>query len=323
LPSFDNLAASSVTSKAVAHHPVLERFTLWRGYVDPGWNVNFLGVLTRTAFTDGMGSDAPGETHGGGAGVNHFVETSYPGFGEEYFEWIDVLESVVAAEQRFTMVELGAGWGRWLINAAAAARQRGLDVCLVGVEAEPTHFGWMQQHFRDNGIDPKSNRLIKAAVASTEGRVRFHIGDPSSWYGQAIDPNQPRADQQSLLKKARSLVGRRKSPAERQIVEMRAVTLPVILSELDRVDLIDLDVQGVEAEVLEGAEHVLSEKVARVHIGTHSEENEQRSRALFARLGWENLNDYASGTTAATPWGSITFQDGVQTWRNPVALRAT
>jgi FkbM family methyltransferase len=307
-----------VTPNRVAHHPVFERFTPWRGRVEPGWGVNFLGVRTRTGFTGGLGSgDLPAETHEGEAGVSELVETSYPGFGEEYFEWIDVLEAVVDADQVFTMVELGAGWGRWLINAAAAARQRGLRVSLIAVEAEPTHFGWMHQHFHDNAVDPESHRLIEAPVAGTDARVRFHIGDPSSWYGQAIDPNQPRAEDQSLLEKTRSLLGRRKSWLERQIVEMRAVTLPVILSELDRVDLIDLDVQGVEAEVLEAAERALAEKVKRVHIGTHSEENEQRCRALFARLGWENLNDYASGATAETPWGSISFQDGVQSWRNP------
>jgi FkbM family methyltransferase len=285
--------------------------------VDPGWNVNFLGVHT-PAFTAGMGShDVPPETPGGQARVSQFVETSYPDFGEEYFEWIDVLDAMLAADRRFTMVELGADWGRWLINAAAAAHHRNLDVRLVAVEAEPTHFRWMQQHFRGNRVDPKSHKVVDAPVSSTNAPIRFHVGDPSSWYGQAIDPNRPRADPQRLFQRAWSLFGRRRGSAERQIVEMHAVTLPEILGDLESVDLIDRDIQGFEAEVLEASKRVLSEKVKRVHIGTHSEENEERSRALFSRLGWENLNDYASGTTAATPWGSITFQDGVQTWRTP------
>ena len=46
--------------------------------------------------------------------------SAYPSFNEEYFEWVDVLEAVVARAGMFTMLELGAGWGRWLANAAAA-----------------------------------------------------------------------------------------------------------------------------------------------------------------------------------------------------------
>jgi FkbM family methyltransferase len=246
-----------------------------------------------------------------------YAETSYPSFDEEYFEWIDVLEAVVTADRRFTMVELGAGWGRWLINAAAAARQRELEICLVGVEAEPTHFDWMQQHFRDNAIDPHAHKLIEAAVAPTDGHVRFHVGDPTGWYGQAIDVNQPRPYRRSLRQRALSALGRRKRPHGRRVVDVRAIALPAILAELEYVDLIDLDIQGFEADTLAVTEDVLPKKVKRVHIGTHSEENERRLRELFTRLGWENLNDYPSGTTEATPWGSIKFQDGVQTWRNP------
>jgi FkbM family methyltransferase len=248
-----------------------------------------------------------------------WVETGYPAFDEEYFEWVDVLEAVVGAAETFTMIELGAGWGRWLMNAAAAARAHDRrHVHLVGVEAEPTHFRWMLQHFRDNSVDAESLTLIEAAVAAEDGRVRFHVGDPSAWYGQAIDPNPPHpVPPASALRQLRALFQRRARDDERAIVDVRAVTLTSILVGLERVDLIDLDVQGVEADVLESAEDTLTEKVERVHIGTHSAENERRLRVLFGRLGWEKVNDYPCGAEADTPWGLIHFQDGVQTWLNP------
>lgn len=41
-----------------------------------------------------------------------FVTTTLPAFDEEYFEWIDLLEAVTEATGEFTMIELGAGWGR-------------------------------------------------------------------------------------------------------------------------------------------------------------------------------------------------------------------
>ena len=85
---------------------------------------------------------------------------------------------------------------------------------------------------------------------------------------------------------------------------------------MELVDLIDLDVQGAEADVLTAAERELDAKVKRVHIGTHSVDNEERCRELFGRLGWEKRNDYGSFTEADTPYGRISFQDGVQTWIN-------
>ena len=68
--------------------------------------------------------------------------------------------------------------------------------------------------------------------------------------------------------------------------------------------------------MLESAEDALPDKVKRIHVGTHSAENERRLRVLFERLGWETLNDYPCGAEVETPWGLIRFQDGVQTWLN-------
>ena len=46
----------------------------------------------------------------------------------------------------------GAGWGRWLSAGAFASEQTGREYRLVGVEAEPQHFEWMERHFRDNNL---------------------------------------------------------------------------------------------------------------------------------------------------------------------------
>lgn len=273
--------------------------------MEPTWDVNFLGVRTRVAFTAGMGSDV--------AASARFVETHYPTFDEEYFEWIDLLEAVVTAGRRFTMVELGAGWGRWLINGAAAARQCAItELCLVGVEAEPTHYRWMEQHFADNGVSSESRRLVEAAVTTSPRPANFHVGDPSAWYGQAIERNPFRILGERPFRSRRRL-------ARRTLRKVPTVTLPSIVSDLNAIDLIDADLQGVEADVFESAEALLAEKVKRVHIGTHSSKNERRLRGLFSSLGWESLNDYAAGAEVDTSWGRIKFQDGVQTWRNPLA----
>ncbi len=73
--------------------------------------------------------------------------SEYPVVDDVYFEWIDLLEAVVAAEQHFTMIELGAGWARWVVNAGMALRHfPEITYQCIAVEAEPTHFRWMAEH---------------------------------------------------------------------------------------------------------------------------------------------------------------------------------
>jgi FkbM family methyltransferase len=134
------------------------------------------------------------------------------------------------------MIELGAGWGRWLANAAFVVRQiRGVPVMLIGVEPEPRHFAWMKQHLSDNGINRREWKLVRAATAGADGHVWFHVGAAADWYGQAIAEGNHRL---------------------RHIRVSR------------RVELLDIDIQGAEADVLEPAAASLDSKVRRVYIGT-------------------------------------------------------
>lgn len=288
---------------------MFEEFARWRGDIEAPWEVNFLGVRTRRTFwtAEQVPKTAPASLG---------VEPPLPQHDEEYFEWVDLLEAVLTAEHEFVMVELGAGWGRWLMNGAAAARQKRLKVKLIGIEAEPTHFQWMRQHLGDNSVPGESVLLYQAAVASTVGWVRFHVGDPGSWYGQAIDVNAKGPP--TARDRLRTKVSWPKTrPERRTVAPVRAITLPQILEDLERVDLIDLDVQGVEADVLLPAARCLQDQVKRVHVGTHDAENEKQLRSLFRDLEWRNLNDFPCGATVNTAFGRISFQDGVQTWLNP------
>lgn len=273
----------------VTHHPVFGNFPCWQGTVPQGFFVNFLGVMTRVDYFDSYAEIEQRYP------ADRSVQMTYPDFDEEYFEWIDVLEAVLSAKGSFTMLELGAGYGRWTANAAAALKQRNpLPYTLIAVEAEPVHFRWMTQHLADNSVDPSSTHLIQAAVAAVDGKVGFRMsqserGGPSQWYGQHIGGSD--------------------------LVD--AVSLDTLLQQLGVVDLIDLDVQGAEHGVLEAASERLDRQVKRVHIGTHGPQIEDDLRSLFNRLGWECIHSFPLGSNAATQWGTIAFQDGVQTWANP------
>lgn len=206
-------------------------------------------------------------------------------------EWEALLAAVRDATGTFTMMELGAGYGRWTLRAHDLAAAAGLTPELIAVEADPGHFHELQATVNGRAT------LINAAVARRSGRTLFCAG--GTGYGQAI----PRG--KKTMRRWRQAGG--------QIRLTRATSLNQLLRPLEHVDLIDLDVQGAEAEILTNAD---LRSVRRIHVGTHSPAIEQQLRDLFAALGWECEHDYPGGRNADTPWGRIRFDDGAQTWHH-------
>jgi FkbM family methyltransferase len=252
-----------------------------------------------------------------------YVQAPYPAFNEEYLEWIDLLESVVAARKSYTMIELGAGTGRWAVRAASAVRQHNpkLPFRLIAVEAEPVHFEWMRLHFADNGVDPNQHSLIHGALSESPGEVSFYVSDhtgnvgANGWYGQALTKDY---EVDVLVEEAPYATYQvRRHASGTKSITVPAITLGSILDGLSEVDLIDSDLQGMELAVIRSSIHQLDAKVKRLHIGTHSVEIEAELRQLLTSHGWRCLADYALGSLQQTPWGPIQFQDGCQSWVNP------
>lgn len=247
-----------------------------------------------------------------------------PPLNEEYFEWIDLLNAVDDARGSFTMVELGAGFGRWAIRGALAARQRGLTTRIVLVEAEPQHALWIRDALALNGL---SGDLVEAAIAYDGEPVPFAISGvwgeeqkelhATNWYGQARLSGQ--GDET-----AESYFGHRiyMNDGWGQIL-VPAVTLEEVLEPLRFVDLIDADLQGAEKEMILNSMSVLNEKVRRIHIGTHSTEIEELGRQAFSAAGWTNVWDFSLQGESDTPYGRSNFGDGVQSWINPRLSRAS
>ena len=254
----------------IAAHPIFGRFT------------------PQLQGQDFIGSKIRSEFHGASLG-----KAAFPAFDEEYFEWINVLESVDQARGSYTIVELGAGYGRWSVRAALAAVERGLTpVHLVAVEAEPTHFEWLKLHFADNGLDPSHHALIHAAVSDADGETFFYVGNPAEWYGQCIT-------------------------SANTGYKVPKIALRSVLDPLGLIDLIDLDIQGEELKCCSSAIDLVDAKVKRLYIGTHSPEIETGLRTLLNGHGWKCLADYGLAQANETPYGTIQFQDGVQSWVNP------
>jgi hypothetical protein len=101
------------------------------------------------------------------------------------------------------------------------------------------------------------------------------------------------------------------------LVTVDATTLSELLDRSPIVDLIDMDVQGAELESVASALGLITDKVRRLHIGTHNAEVEVGLRSALGGAGWELSTDYGCGSTRDTPYGRVNFQDGVQSWVNP------
>lgn len=222
---------------------------------------------------------------------------------EEIYEWIAVAESVRDAKSTFTMIELGAGFGRWLVAAEMIARRVRSDLTtkLIGVEAESTHYRWMHEHFQDNDLDPSRHTLIEAAIAPEAGELTFfEADDPSADYGQFATSEETGTD------------------PSRKSRKVKAISLEGLLADCPRVDLIDADIQGYERFIIPAAIEAMSKKVKRAYISIHEplEIFDEVSDA-FSAAGWRLLKSAPVKSTLETEYGTIFFGDGHQYWINP------
>jgi hypothetical protein len=146
------------------HHPALLGIKPWKGDVSGDYAVDFLGVRTDPNVRSFFKPSPEG-----------FLKTEYPVPDQTYFEYIAPLESIAGAPgPEYTIVELGAGYGYWLVNTAKALTSRpDRSPRLVGVEMEATRFGWMGEHFSSNDLDPEAHCLLQAAVSDHTGKVSY------------------------------------------------------------------------------------------------------------------------------------------------------
>ena len=287
---------------------VVAKFRPWSGTVPAGYFALFLGSLTKAeywAFPEEIRAKLKQERFQPATGLP---------LDDNIFDWLILLEAVDEARSEFTMAALGAGWGRWLVAGASAAQQReNLRTRLIGVEAEPTHFQWMLDHFRDNQINPEDHDLIEAAVSGTSGEAWFYVGKPDSWYGQSII-------QDAALTPAPG--GVEIDYHGERARRVRAVDLREITAAYRRIDYLHMDVQGAELEFLSAYPGILDEKVRRVLVGTHSNDIEQGLRELFSGLGWHCQYDIPLNGCARVNGVDVALGDGVQVWINPALANA-
>lgn len=327
------------------HHPVFDLF--WDENVttrkcERGYSYDFIGVKEDPKFINYI---YPSDYDS--------YEISVPLVSEEYFEWIDILMSVIdAKDDKYTVVELGAGYGRWAAIAMLAARMKGIKQAnAILVEAEPQHVLWLHEHMSNNGISAESYQVIDAAISDAPGKISFAVGQPESfdkdtpsvWYGQAISWNLGREQLNSSRNFWQKLLSKLSSSQNQQSqkvdtdedhyfgkpvihhesgyksIKVDMVDIRQVMPQWGIIDLVDMDVQGEEAKIIEAGIDLFNQQVKRLHIGTHSHIPgvEDDLRRVLKANGWICLRDFNCGETNETPYGKVTFGDGVQSWVNP------
>lgn len=261
---------------------------------------------------------------------DRLIPPYYPPVGSEYYELTDLLEAIVDAKETFTFVEAGAGFGRWSACAALAARGIGIaDPQVIMIEGDPVHVRWAREMMALNGIG--NFRLVGGALAAEEGKDLFVIDvpegmfkegqrtNPAGWYGQSIaglsglNPSAFVEQCDATYEGHPVLIG-----GDWRAIEIDTVTLADVITDVEHVDLIDMDIQGAEGVVIAASIDLLTRRVRRLCIETHSADVERDLRRILGGAGWVLLRDLPLNATTETPFGAIAMPNGgLQSWINP------
>ena len=157
------------------------------------------------------------------------------------------------------------------------------------------------------------------------GQFLFYIGGPrggpfdlapNAWYGLFLTKDHD-INSESVVEGGYQGFEVKCHASGWRSISVPSVSLRCLLEDLRRVDLIDMDIEGQELPSIRASIEELDAKVKRLHIGTHSKEIEAGLRQLLSSNGRRCLADYSLFSKSETPWGSISFENGVQSWVNP------
>lgn len=222
-------------------------------------------------------------------------------------EWGAALRAVDLSGPRFTMIELGCGWGCWMTNLGTIARRNGRAVHVIGIEGDTGHIEMAKQTLRENGFAESEWTLVTGIAAGRSGTALFPTQDqPGQSWG--LEPRFDASEQEAI-----ELV------ASGRYVALPMIALAEVAAAEPRIDLVHIDIQGGEIGVIESCLDLLNEKAAYVLIGTHSRQIEGRLFDIMLGAGWVLDMERPAFLTLAGDRPEVTV-DGVQSWRNPRLL---
>jgi len=276
-------------------HTIFSEFERTKSVGDGHHMFDFLGGATNVSFKKGWEKFA--------AGDGQEVTPGFPARNEHYLDWIAVLSAVSRAKGAFRMAELGAGWAPWLASAFLACQQKRIPekkIEMVGVEADPKHFEWMQQHFERNGMTGDSFKALEGAISAEEGVLRF----------PDIEEDQKSVDYGASVRVGKGL---------EKFIEVKAISMESIIAEFSgSIDFVHMDIQGEEYEVLDASIDTVNTHVKSIMVGTHisNDRHDGLIDFFYSQDCWDPYMIYPRNEKVHTEYGEIQLADGFQYWVN-------
>lgn len=304
------------------HHAIFDNFERTDPRTDERYDYNFMGACIAHEFERDLIESNPNFDKATAKGLKASGRSALydddPTFpykdSEDYFEWIDLLTAIDRAQSQFVMIEIGAGYGRWIANAAAALKRhktKRLRQKLIGIESDQARFEMMTRNCANNEILQSDLQLIRAACTPDGSALFMHANES---YGSGVwhDPKFAAHFEGKQTDRMQFTDGFGRKFV---VQKVPAIRLDSLLAET--IDFIDMDIQGAEADVIFSCIDALDKFVKLIHVGSHSLAIDSRLSHIFHLHGWRPRRIFSSGLVNETPYGKFQFIDGIQSWENP------
>lgn len=262
---------------------------------DPRFLTNYLGVKIDPKFFPTILSNRIGEVEDVPIPANWHADLT---------EWAYALRAVERSAEKFTMIELGCGWGCWMNNTGVVAKRMGKDVKLIGIEGDEGHVGFALESLDANGFSPSEYEVIRGIAGPRPGTALFPKQDRAGMHW-GLEP---------VFNATRRMVKEAKRSGTHEILPV--YDLNRIMADHSVIDLLHIDIQGGEVDMVAGCIETLNRRCAAMLIGTHSRKLEGQLCEILFRHGWA-LDIERTAIITLTDGEPVVTVDGVQGWRNP------
>lgn len=236
------------------------------------------------------------------------------GVHAETIEYVALLNSISIAKinqnEDFVVLEIGASYGPWASTAGVvAARQNFKKILIIELEVNNEAQKMALEHLQRNGLAISSVmeiRLVNAAISTENGNAYFPKVDVRSDNGAQISIFPSNLDYRGL-------------PIDNEKVD--TITLSTLLSDVNRIDFLHIDVQGTEESLLENSQFIdtLTRKVVALFLATQTRKIEGIALETLAAMGWKLLRERPTTYKQNDRTNNIkgwTLRDGGQYWIN-------
>jgi len=282
--------------------------------------VDWMGIRTRISMLPWAPIDLAGTT-----------STALPipddSYRSEASEYAALALATNRAVDSLCIVEVGAGWGPWVVAGLVVAKRKGLRGRGIAIEANLEHAMWAITHAYDNGIEAElitgtPDNIIDALHASTAEMQVIHA---AGWVENTyLSFPEVSSEDMGVAVCTMDDTGTDYRGAHLPHIEVPAVALNQVFSAVNmRIDLLHIDVQGVEFELTSHEADSIQKHAVTMAIGTHSRLAEGQLQQFFLARGWglrfdEPCNAIFTMTRPTLP--GFTVQDGLQLYENPFLL---